>query len=52
VRNPRNYSEQKAMSEALARGCYQVLSVIEPFLRGDTHSLFDKLSADYLGKTK
>ncbi len=52
VRNPRNYSEQKAMSEALARGCYQVLSVIEPFLRGDTHVLFDKLSAEYLGQSK
>ena len=52
VRNPRNYSEQKAMSEALARGCFQVLSVIEPFLRGDTHSLFDKLSAVYLEKSK
>lgn len=52
VRNPRNYSEQKVMSEALARGCYQVLSVIEPFLRGDTHSLFDKLSSEYLQKSE
>ncbi|MEO6352572.1 MAG: TetR/AcrR family transcriptional regulator [Burkholderiaceae bacterium] len=52
VRNPRKYSEQKAMSEALARGCYQVLSVIAPFLRGDTHLLFDKLSTEFLEKFK
>ena len=52
VRNPRNYTEQKAMSDALARGCYQVLMLIEPYLRGDTQILFEKISSDYLNKLK
>ncbi len=50
VRNPRNYTEPKAMSDALARGCYQVLSMLGPYLRGDTGRLFDKLSQEYLKK--
>ncbi|TFW26510.1 TetR/AcrR family transcriptional regulator [Massilia arenosa] len=50
VRNPRKYSEQQSMSEALARGCYQVLSQIGPCLRGDTRLLFQKLSEEYLKK--
>jgi hypothetical protein len=48
VQNPRKYTEQQAMSDALARGCYQVLSLIGPYLRGDTHLLFTKLSEEYL----
>lgn len=52
VRNPRNYTEQKAMSDALARGCYQVLSLIEPYLRGDTQILLEKISSEYLNKLK
>lgn len=52
VRNPRNYTEQKAMSDALARGCYQVLTLIEPYLRGDTQILFEKISSEYLNKLK
>jgi AcrR family transcriptional regulator len=52
VRNPRNYTEQKAMSDALARGCYQVLMLIEPYLRGDTQILFEKISSEYLNKLK
>jgi AcrR family transcriptional regulator len=51
VRNPRNYTEQQAMAEALARGCYQVLSLISPYLRGDTQRLFEKLADEYLKKT-
>ena len=47
VRNPRNYSEQKSMSDALARGCYQVLSLIEPYLRGEARLLFKKLAEEY-----
>jgi hypothetical protein len=38
------------MSDALARGCYQVLSMLGPYLRGDTGRLFDKLSQEYLKK--
>ncbi|MFL6658064.1 MAG: TetR/AcrR family transcriptional regulator, partial [Massilia sp.] len=48
VRNPRKYTEQQAMSDALARGCYQVLSLVGPYLRGDTRLLFEKLSEEYL----
>ena len=48
VRNPRKYTEQQAMADALARGCYQVLSQIGPYLRGDTQLLFQKLSEEYL----
>ena len=48
VRNPRKYSEQQSMSDALARGCYQVLSLIGPYLRNETHLLFRKLSEEYL----
>ena len=50
VRNPRKYSEQEAMAEALARGCYQVLSQIGPYLRGETRLLFEKLAEEYLKK--
>jgi hypothetical protein len=48
VRNPRKYSEQQAIADALARGCYQVLSMIGPYLAGDTQALFQRLSDDYL----
>jgi AcrR family transcriptional regulator len=50
VRNPRKYTEQQAMADALARGCYQVLSLIGPYLRGETHLLFEKLAEEYLKK--
>jgi AcrR family transcriptional regulator len=52
VRNPRRYTEQQAMADALARGCYQVLSLIGPYLRGETQLLFEKLAEEYLKKLK
>lgn len=52
VCNPRKYSEQQAMSDALARGCYQVLSMIGPYLRNETRLLFGKLAEEYLKKLK
>jgi hypothetical protein len=52
VRNPRKYTEQQAMADALARGCYQVLSQIGPYLRNETSLLFQKLSEEYLKKLK
>ena len=52
VRNPRKYTEQQAMADALARGCYQVLSLIGPYLRGETFLLFEKLAEEYLKKIK
>jgi AcrR family transcriptional regulator len=47
VRNPRRYSEPQAMADALARGCYQVLSLLAPYLRGETQVRFKKLADDY-----
>jgi hypothetical protein len=52
VRNPRRYTEQQAMADALARGCYQVLSLIGPYLHGETQLLFEKLAEEYLKKLK
>ncbi|MFT5590090.1 MAG: AcrR family transcriptional regulator [Bradyrhizobium sp.] len=50
VNNPRKYTEQQASADALVRGCYQVLSLIRPYLRGETQVRFDKLAADYRKK--
>lgn len=50
VRNPRKYTELQTMSESLARGCYQVIVQISPYLRGNTKEVFEKLSQDYLLK--
>jgi AcrR family transcriptional regulator len=52
VRNPRKYTEQEAMNDALTRGCYQVLTLIGPYLRDETCAHFEKLTAEYLGKSK
>ena len=52
VRNPRKYTEQQSMADALARGCYQVLSLIGPCLRNDAHLLFQKLCEEYIRKLK
>lgn len=48
VQNPRKYTEQQAITDALARGCHQTLSLIGPYLRGDTRLLYQKLAEDYL----
>jgi AcrR family transcriptional regulator len=50
VLNPRKYTEEQAIANTLARGCYQVLSLIRPYLRGSTQLLFEKLTEDYLKK--
>jgi AcrR family transcriptional regulator len=52
VRNPRKFNEEQAMTDALARGCYQVLSLISPYLRGETRALFEKLTEEYLKKIR
>ncbi len=52
VRNPRKYTEQEAMSDALVRGCYQVLILISPYLRGETSVQFQKKTQEYLLKLK
>ncbi len=50
VRNPRKYSEQQSMSDALLRGCYQVLALTGPYLRGESRVLFDKLVQEHAGR--
>jgi AcrR family transcriptional regulator len=52
VRNPRKYTELQTMQESLARGCYQVMVLISPYLRGESKQVFEKLSNDYLHKLK
>ena len=47
VLNPRRYTEQQVMADALMRGCYQVLSLVGPYLHGDTHTLFRNLVDEY-----
>ncbi|MDB5796060.1 MAG: TetR/AcrR family transcriptional regulator [Noviherbaspirillum sp.] len=49
VQNPRKYSEKHAVSEALARGTYQVLSLTAPYLRGDARLGFKKLASERFG---
>jgi AcrR family transcriptional regulator len=50
VLNPRKYSEQQSMSEALLRGCYQVLALAAPYLRGDARARFDKLVLEHAAR--
>ena len=40
------------MTDALARGCYQVLSLFQPYLHGEAAELFNELAEDYLQKIK
>jgi AcrR family transcriptional regulator len=48
VRNPRKYTEQESMSNSLMRGCYQVLTLINPYLRGDALTQFQSKTKEYL----
>lgn len=50
VLNPRKYSEHSVMEHTLAQGCYQVLSLMHPYLRGATLLDFEKLKAEHLQK--
>jgi AcrR family transcriptional regulator len=52
VRNPRHYSEPQAMADALGRGCYQVLSLLGPYLCGDAGVMFGKLVEEYRSKIR
>lgn len=44
VRNPRRMIE----SEVLARGAYQVMCMVAPYLQGDARTLFERLAREYL----
>jgi len=48
VRNPRHYAEQQMMADALARGCYQVLSLVGPYLRGHSAEMYRQLADEHL----
>jgi AcrR family transcriptional regulator len=48
VRNPRRFSEPEVVGSALARGCYQVMSLTAPYLVGDARALFEQLAAQYV----
>ncbi|MDO8301483.1 TetR/AcrR family transcriptional regulator [Lacisediminimonas sp.] len=48
VRNPRRYTETQMMSDALARGCYQVLSLVGPYLQGHSADAYRNLADEYL----
>ena len=52
VRNPRKYTEQDAVSDSLVRGCYQVLTLITPYLRGETSVRFNHKTQEYLLRLK
>jgi AcrR family transcriptional regulator len=47
VRNPRHF----AAGEVVARGAYQVMSMVAPFLRGGARELFERLAREYVGGT-
>jgi len=44
ARNPRHFVE----GEVLARGAYQAMALVEPYLLGDAHGLFERLKQRYL----
>jgi AcrR family transcriptional regulator len=48
VLDPRRFNEPDVVGAALQRGCYQVLSLMAPYLTGDSRALFEKLAAEYL----
>lgn len=48
VLNPRRFGEPEFVSAALARGCYQVMSLTAPYLTGDARQLFERLAGEYL----
>ena len=48
VRDPRRYTEQQVMADILARGCYQVLAILAPWLRGQGALAYRRLTDEYL----
>ncbi len=51
VTNARTFNEPATQSRAVARGAYQVLSLLSPYLNGSTKALFEKLAKSYLERT-
>ena len=48
ARNARRFNEAQYQSDALARGAYQVLSLVAPFMTGTGRELFARLAQEYL----
>jgi len=46
VRSPRNFAE----GEVVARGAFQVMSMVAPFLRGASRALFERLAHEYASR--
>ena len=48
IRNARRFSDPAYQSGAMARGAYQVLALVAPYLKDDARMLFEKLAGEYL----
>ena len=48
TRNARRFNEPAYQGAAMARGAYQVLALLVPYLSEDGHALFTRLAAEYL----
>ena len=47
VLNPRRFSEPEYVSQAVSRGCYQVMVLTAPYLTGPARLLFERLAGAY-----
>jgi AcrR family transcriptional regulator len=52
VQHARQFSDPTAQTRSIAKGAYQVLTLISPYLTGQARQLFDHLANSYLEKTK
>lgn len=50
VLDPRRSNEPAVASAALQRGCYQVMTLMAPYLTGNARRLFEKLAVEYLNE--
>jgi AcrR family transcriptional regulator len=48
VSNARRFNETRYQSEALARGAYQVLALVAPYLSASGRALFQRLAHEYI----
>jgi AcrR family transcriptional regulator len=48
IRNARRFPDPGYQSAALARGAYQVLSLVAPYLEQEPRALFEKLASEYI----
>jgi AcrR family transcriptional regulator len=48
IRNARRFSDPGYQSAAMARGAYQVLALVAPYLQENPRALFEKLASEYI----